>query len=148
MPFYLEITDEFSNPGKMCASAIMLGSHGISILQVCVDFIIFQFGKVIFIGTLEGCLLTNGAPSTRNCPVAPESEKSQCEDHFRFGVFKLVAAIGSSCIWLDFYITLPDACLLVIWIGAGLQNSATLVISRANYRICYIVILCCYCDII
>ena len=72
--FLVEISDKCESPGTMCASVNASGSHGISKLHVCVDWMILPLGSVIFSGDAVGLLLTTGAPCTRKCPVAPESE--------------------------------------------------------------------------
>ena len=99
---------------------------------MCVDFIVFPFSNVNFIGDLGGCLLNTGAPSTRNCPVAPESEKSQCTARFGFGVLEIFAAIGSSRKLLACTIDCPAISCVRVGSGSGLQKSATLVISGDN----------------
>ena len=58
-----------------CDLVIILGSHGISILHVCVDFIVLPLSKMILIGNLDGCLFTTGAHSISKCSVTPDSEK-------------------------------------------------------------------------
>ena len=116
----------------MCASVIMLGSHGISILHVCIDFIVFPFGKVTLIGNFAGRLFTTGTPSTRKCTVAPESEKAHCTACFSFGVLKLVAAIGRSLKLLACTIACPTVYFFGMGSGAGLKKSAILVISGAH----------------
>ena len=72
--FLVDMRDEWERPGTICASVTVLGSHGMSKLHVCVDCIIFPLGSVIFNGDDVNFLLTTGAPCTRKCPVAPESE--------------------------------------------------------------------------
>ena len=47
-------------------------------LHVYVDMIFLPFGNRIWIGLVAFLLLTTGAPSTRKCPVAPESEIAYC----------------------------------------------------------------------
>ena len=125
----MEIRDEFSNLGTMCALVIMLVSHRISILHVYVYFTVLPFGKEIFIGKLSGRFLTTGAPSIRKFSVATESEKSHCTACFIFGVLTLVAAIGSSLILLACTIFLPAVYFLGTGSGDWLQKYATLVIS-------------------
>ena len=68
------MSDECVNPGTMCASVILDGSHGISRLHVCVELIILPFGSVICSGYLAFFMFTAGDPSTRKCAVAPESD--------------------------------------------------------------------------
>ena len=45
-------------------------------LQVCVDLMDFPFGSVMVIGLAAGRMFTVGAPATRKCSVAPESESA------------------------------------------------------------------------
>ena len=130
--FRVEIRDECSNIGTMCALVIMLVSHGISILHVYVYFTVLPFGKEIFIGKLSGRFLTTGAPSIRKFSVATESEKSHCTACFIFGVLTLVAAIGSFHILLACTISFPAFYRVVMGSDAGLQNFDTLVISGAH----------------
>ena len=125
----MEIRDACVNPGTMCDLVTMLGSHGISILHVCVEFIVFPLSKMILIGKLAGRLFTTFAHSISKCSVTPDSEKYHCTAHFRFNVLKLVASIGSSCILLAFTIVLPAVYFLGTGSGNWLQKSATLVIS-------------------
>ena len=72
--FLVDMRDEWEIPGTICASVNVFGSHGMSKLHVCVDFIIFPLGSVIFNGDTVNFLLTTGAPYTRKCPVVPEFE--------------------------------------------------------------------------
>ena len=66
--------DEWERPSAICASVTVFGSHRMSKLHVYVDCINFPSGSVIFNGDNDNFLLTTGAPCTRKCPVAPESE--------------------------------------------------------------------------
>ena len=72
--FLVDMRDEWERPGTIFASVTVFGSHGMSKLHVCVYFIIFPLGSVIFNGDDVNFLLTTGSPCTRKCPVAPESE--------------------------------------------------------------------------
>ena len=72
--FLVDMRYEWESPGTICASVTVFGSHGMSKLHVCVDCIIFTLGSVIFNGDGINFLLNTGAPCTRKCPVAPESE--------------------------------------------------------------------------
>ena len=72
--FLVDMRDEWGRPGTICDSDTVFGIHGMSKLHVCVDCIIFPLGSVIFNGDDVIFLLTTGAPCTRKCPVAPESE--------------------------------------------------------------------------
>ena len=65
--------DACANPGTMFDLVIILESHGMSKLNVCVDVIVFPFGNVILIVQLASYLLTTGALSMRKFPVAQES---------------------------------------------------------------------------
>ena len=121
-----------ANPGTICASVIILGSHGISILYVCVHFIVLPFGREILIGNLDGCLLTTGATSIRKCPVPPESEKSHSTYRFIFGILILVVEIGISCVLFACTIALPAVCIVGMGSGSGLSNYATFVIIGAH----------------
>ena len=76
--FLVEISDECERPGTMWASVIWSGSHGMFKLHVWVDVIFLPFGNRICIGLVALFLLTTGAPSTRKCPVAPESDTAYC----------------------------------------------------------------------
>ena len=113
----------------MCALVTMLGSHCISILHVCVEFIVFPFIKLILIGNLAGHLFSTGAHSISKCSVTPDSGKYHCTAHFRFSVLTLVASIGSSRILLACTIVLPAVYFLSTGSGDWLQKYATLVIS-------------------
>ncbi len=66
--------DVCDNCGTMWPVVISSGSHGMSRLQVCVDWILLPSGRVILMGFLATCLFVTGASSFRKCPVAPESE--------------------------------------------------------------------------
>ena len=66
-------------------------------LHVWVDWITFLLESDILRGVVAGCLLTTGEPSTKNWPVAPESEMAYFTALQTFGLSKMVAAIGSSC---------------------------------------------------
>ena len=72
--FLVDMRDEWERPGTICASVPVFGSHRMSKLHLCVDYIIFPLGSVIFNGYDVNFLLTTGAPCTRKCPVAPEYE--------------------------------------------------------------------------
>ena len=72
----VEISEEWARPGTICASVIWCGSHGMSRLHVCVDWMVRPFGIVIVIGEVVGWMLTAGAPATRKWPVVPESDKA------------------------------------------------------------------------
>ena len=74
--FLVDISDECESPGTMYASVNASGSHGISRLHVCVDWMLLPLGSVIFSGDSVGILLTTGAPCNRKCHVAPESDMS------------------------------------------------------------------------
>ena len=76
--FLVETSDECVNPGTMCASVIASGSRGMSKLHVCIDHIHFLFGRVMRIGWSAMRLFFTGAPSTKKCPVAPESDTACC----------------------------------------------------------------------
>ena len=120
--FHVKIRYVWANPGTMCALVIMLGSHGISILYVCVDFIAFPFSKMILIGNLDGCLFNNGAHSISKCSVTPDSEKYHCTAHFSFNVLTLVASIGSSRILLACTIVLPAVYFWTQGVAIGCKN--------------------------
>ena len=64
-------------------------------LHVCVDWIIFPFGNVIFNGEVVNFLLTKGAPCTRKFPVAPESETAYCIASLNLDGWKIRIAVGS-----------------------------------------------------
>ena len=49
-------------------------------LQVCVDWIVLPSGIVMDNGDVAGLLLVTGAPSTKKCAVAPESDSAYCTD--------------------------------------------------------------------
>ena len=72
----VDIREECDNPGTMWASVTVSGSHGMSRLHVCVDFIVLPFGSVMVIGLVAFCILVAGAPSIRKCAVAPESDRA------------------------------------------------------------------------
>ena len=68
------MSDACASPGTVWASVTSGGSHGISILHMCVDHITVPSGHVIAIGFSAGLMFTTRAPLIRKCPVAPESE--------------------------------------------------------------------------
>ena len=76
--FLVDISDECESPGAMCASVNASGSHGISRLHVCVDWVLLPLGGVILSGDSVGLLLTTGDPCNIKCPVAPESDMAYC----------------------------------------------------------------------
>ena len=106
----------------MCALVTMLGSHGISILHVCVEFIVLPFSKIILIGNLAGRLFTTGAHSISKYSVVPDSEKYHCTAHFWFNVLTLVASIGSSRILLACTIVLPAVFFWARGVAIGCKN--------------------------
>ena len=72
--FSAETRDEWARPGMVYASVILLDSHGMSRLQVCVDLMVWLLGSVMVIGLVVHFRFATGAPSTKKCPIAPESE--------------------------------------------------------------------------
>ena len=79
----------------MCASVIVSGSRGISKLHVCVDNSFDPSGIMICIGFWAGCLFIAGAPSTKKCPVAPESEMAHWTALVILFVSSDIAACGN-----------------------------------------------------
>ena len=64
-------------------------------LHVCVDCMIFPLGSVILIGFVVIFLFTTGAPATRKCPVAPESEMACWTALVVLGSSTMVEACGN-----------------------------------------------------
>ena len=95
--FLVDISDECESPGTICASVNSSGSHGISRLHVCVDWILLPFGGLILSGDSVGLLLTTGAPCNRKCHVAPESDMAYCTAPFTLVRCKLGAVFGRYC---------------------------------------------------
>ena len=62
----------------MCASVIESGSQGMSRLQVCDDRTWEPSGRVMVMGAVATFLFVTGAPSTKKCAVAPESNEAYC----------------------------------------------------------------------
>ena len=89
--FLVETNDECESPGTTCASVILLGSHGMSRLHVCVDWIIDPFGSLILSGLVAGILFVTAAPFIKKCAVAPESRIANC-----VGIFWRVDSVSSS----------------------------------------------------
>ena len=71
--FFVEIREECCRSGTMCASVISSGSHGISKLQVCVEYIMLPSGNFIAIGKSADFMLTTADPSARKWDDAPSS---------------------------------------------------------------------------
>ena len=92
--FLVDMREECAKPGTMCASVISSGSHGISRLPVCVDWMCFPFGSVIVIGFSAIFFFTIGAPSTKKWPVAPESEMACFTDLVTLAASKMEFAMG------------------------------------------------------
>ena len=92
--FLIDMRDEWERPVTICASGTVFVFHVMSKLHVCVDCIIFPLGGVIFNGDAVNFLLTTGAPCTRKCPVAPESEMAYLTSSFFFFVWMLRLVAG------------------------------------------------------
>ena len=95
--FLVDIIDKCESPGTMCASVNASGSHGISRLHVCVDWILLPLGSLILSGDSVGLLLTNGAPCNRKFPVAPEYDMAYCTAPCTLVGCKLGAVFGRCC---------------------------------------------------
>ena len=95
--FLVDISDKCESPDKMCASVNASGSHGISRLHVCVDWMPLPLGSVILSGDSVGLLLTTGAPCNRKCHVAPESDMAYCAAPCNLVGCKLGAVFGCCC---------------------------------------------------
>ena len=72
--FSVEIKYECCKPGTMRAPVILFGIHGISKLQVCVEYIMLPSGNLIAMGNLDTLTCTTADPSTRKYDNMPESE--------------------------------------------------------------------------
>lgn len=64
-----------------------------SMLQVCDDRTWEPSGRVMVMGAVATFLFVTGAPSTKKCAVAPESNKA----YWSFFGLKMVLAFGKSC---------------------------------------------------
>ena len=95
--FIVDISEECDSPGTMCASVNASGSHGISRLHVCVDWMLLPLGSVILSSDYIGLLLTNGSPCNRKCPVSPESDMAYCTAPCNLVGCKLGAVSGRCC---------------------------------------------------
>ena len=95
--FLVDISDKCEIPGTMCASFNASGSHGISRLHLCVDWMFLPLGSVILSGGSVGLLLTTGDPCNRKCPVAPESDMAYCTAPCTLVGCKLGAVFGCCC---------------------------------------------------
>ena len=124
--------DECTSPGTMWASVMMPDSHGMSRLHVCIDMIIFPFGStMILIGCVAGRMFTATDPSTRKCPVAPESEQAQLTAFFKLIVLKMVFTIGSSCRLLAWIICCHAAEQVVVCCSCCRTWAALILVPRA-----------------
>ena len=95
--FLVDISDKCESPGTMCASVNASGSHGISRLHVCVDWMLLPLGSVLLSGDDVGLLLTTGDPCNIKCPVAPESDMAYCTAPCNLVGCKLGAVFGRCC---------------------------------------------------
>ena len=97
--FLVDMRYEWERTGTICASGTVFVIHVMSKLNVCVDCISFPLGGVIFNGDAVNFLLTTGAPCTRKCPVAPESNMEYWTSYFLFVVKKLRLIVGRLPRW-------------------------------------------------
>jgi len=75
---------------------IEFGSQGMSRLHVCVDRTWEPSGRVMVNGALAIFLFVTGAPSTKKCAVAPESNKAYWTVRWSLVGLKMVLAFGRS----------------------------------------------------
>ena len=91
----IDIRHECARLGIMWASVMTSGSQGISRLHMCVDMIIFQFGRTILIGCKIGQMFTATDQFARKYPVDPGSEKTHSTASSNLVVLKIMLVMGS-----------------------------------------------------
>ena len=88
--FLVATNDECDRPGRMCVSVISCGSHGISRLHVCVEWMNVPSGSLILSGFEVVCSFFTAAPFIMKCAVAPESRMA-----YSVGLVSLVVLSSS-----------------------------------------------------
>ena len=76
----MEMSDACDRPGKMCASFVYLGIHGMSSMQVCVNVRQSQSGRFILSGCRAIFMFVTGVPGKTKRPVAPASATAMFYD--------------------------------------------------------------------
>ena len=134
--FLVDTSDECESPGTMCASVNASGSHGISRLHVCVDWMLLALRSLILSGDAVGLLLTTGSRCDRKCPVGPESDMAYCTAPCNLFGCKIGVLFGCCCrlcaaplvytvVMVASYISLVAYLLLIHTVTSSSSSSAS-----------------------
>ena len=92
-------SEAWERPGTMWAVVMASGSHGISRLQVWLEDMMLPSGRVTLMGFFAICLLVTGAPATRKCPVAPESDMPIAGSLLACALYVMCVGVGWVLWW-------------------------------------------------
>ena len=105
------IISEILDVATLRALDISCGNHGISRLQVWVDWIVLPFGNVIFNGFITTHLLTTGVPSIKDNYLKPKPNIAQWMASTNLALFSVTHCLPSSK-W--FCAAINDSCIIFI----------------------------------